>query len=257
MKGFSPKWISWVLAFILGGSVAIDVNGEVGPYFQTRKGLRQGDPLSPIQFNIAADMLSILISRAKTEGQIGGVVPHLVDGGSSILQYADDTILFMEHDLEKAQNMKLLLCAFEQLSGLKINFHKSEIFCFGEAMNFKSQYKDLYVCNPGTLPMKYLGIPIRYKKLSNTDWLTVEERFEKRLSCWKGKNLLLGGRLSLFNSVLSSLPMYMMSFFSIPKGVLKSLITSDLVSFGKATNIKKIPFGQMGYPLYNLKNKGV
>jgi hypothetical protein len=78
-------------------------------------------------------MLAILIARAKEDGQVGGLVPHLVEGGVSILQYADDTILFMEHDLEKAVNMKLILCIFEHLSGLKINFHKSEIFCFGKA----------------------------------------------------------------------------------------------------------------------------
>jgi hypothetical protein len=134
-----------VLAFISGGSVAIDVNGEVRPYFQTRKDLRQGDPLSPIMFNIVANMLIILISRAKTKGQISGVVTHLVDGGLSILQYVDDIILFMKHDLEKAQKMKLLLCSFEQLLGLKINFHKREIFCFGQAKNFESQYKDLFL----------------------------------------------------------------------------------------------------------------
>ena len=64
---------------------------------------------------------------------MSGVAPHFVDGGLSILQYADDTILFMDHDIEKATNMKMLLCAFEQLSCLKINFHKSEIFYFGEA----------------------------------------------------------------------------------------------------------------------------
>jgi hypothetical protein len=51
----------------------------------------------------------------------------------SILQYADDTILFLEHDLDKARNMKLILTAFELVLGLKINFHKSELFCFGEA----------------------------------------------------------------------------------------------------------------------------
>jgi len=51
----------------------------------------------------------------------------------------------------------------------------------------------------------------------------IEERFEKRLSSWKGKHLSIGGRLTLINSVLSSLPMYMMSFFEIPKGVLKKL----------------------------------
>jgi hypothetical protein len=69
-------------------------------------------------------MLATLIQRAKEAGQISGIVPHLVDDGISILQYADDTIIFMDHDMDKAQNMKLLLCAFEKVSGLKINFHK-------------------------------------------------------------------------------------------------------------------------------------
>jgi hypothetical protein len=56
------------------------------------------------------------------------LIPQLVDGGVSILQYADDTTIFMQHDLEKALNMKLVLCIFEQLSGLKIDFHKSVSF---------------------------------------------------------------------------------------------------------------------------------
>jgi hypothetical protein len=85
----------------------------VGPNFQTKKGLRQGDPLSPLLFKIVVDMLAILINRAKNEGHINGVVPHLVDDGLSILQYADDTIIFLEHDTERAKNLKLLLCAFE------------------------------------------------------------------------------------------------------------------------------------------------
>jgi hypothetical protein len=46
-------------------------------------------------------MLAILIQHAKTDGLIEGVIPHLVDEGLSILQYADDTILFMQHDLDK------------------------------------------------------------------------------------------------------------------------------------------------------------
>jgi hypothetical protein len=52
-------------------------------------------------------MLAILIKRAKTEERFEGVIPHPVDEGLSILQYADDTIIFMEHDLDKARNMKL------------------------------------------------------------------------------------------------------------------------------------------------------
>jgi hypothetical protein len=113
-KGFSPEWQALIHSFVSGGSIAIKVNEDVGTYFQTLKGLRQGDPLSPMLFNIVADMVAIMIERAKNDGLIEGVIHHLVDGGLSILQYVDDTILFMEHDLEKAQNLKLILSTFEQ-----------------------------------------------------------------------------------------------------------------------------------------------
>jgi hypothetical protein len=78
-------------------------------------------------------MLAIIINRAKSDGQIKGVIPNLIDDGLSILQYADDTTLFVEHNIDQARNIKLLLSAFEKMSGLKLNFHKSEIFCFGQA----------------------------------------------------------------------------------------------------------------------------
>jgi hypothetical protein len=114
MKGFSQIWCKWVEAFTQNGHVGIKINDQVGENFVTKKGLHQGDPLSPILFNVVADMLAVLIKRAKQNGQIQGVVPHLVDDGLSILQYADDTIIFMEDDMEKAKNLKLLLCTFEQ-----------------------------------------------------------------------------------------------------------------------------------------------
>jgi hypothetical protein len=138
-------------------------------------------------FNIVADMLAIIIERAKNDDLIEGAIPHLVDGGLSIHQYADDTILLMEHDLEKAQNLKLILSAFEQLSGLKINFHKSEFFCFGEAQDDVNAYTDLFGCGKGWFPMRYLGIPIHYRRLTLFEWKLVEERLQKRLSSWKGK----------------------------------------------------------------------
>jgi hypothetical protein len=223
MKGFSQQWCAWVERFVSGASVGIKINDDIGHYFQTKKGLRQGDLMSPILFNIVADMLSILIKRAKDDGQIKGVIPHLVDDRLSILQYADDTILFMDHDLEQAKNMKLLLCVFEQLSGLKINFHKSEIFCYGEAKHYEQEYTRLSGCGIGSFPFRYLGIPMNHRKLHNADLSIIEERFKRKLSTWKAKHLSYGGRLVLLNSVLRSLPMFMMSFFEIPKDVLKKL----------------------------------
>ena len=113
MKGFSDVWCKWIEAFTKGGNVGTKVNDQIGSYFQTKKGLRQGDPLSPILFNIVVDMLAIIIARAKEDVQVKGVVPHLVEEGLSILQYTDDTIIFLDHDIDKAKNMKLLLCLFE------------------------------------------------------------------------------------------------------------------------------------------------
>jgi hypothetical protein len=153
-----------------GGSVVIKVNDEVGHYFQTKRALHQGDPMPPILFNIITDMLAILIKRAKEDRQINRIIPHLVDDGLSILQYADDSIIFLDHDLEQAKNMKLLLTVFEQLSGLKINFHKSEIFCYGGAKEFQDEYIEHFRCNVGEYPFRYVGIPMHHRQLLNSEW---------------------------------------------------------------------------------------
>jgi hypothetical protein len=110
-----------------------------------------------------------------------------------------------------------------QLSGLKINFHKSDTFCFGEAKYVEEDYKLLFGCESGSYPFKYLGIPIYYRKLKNGEWKPVEDRFERKLSSWIGKLLSYGDRLILINSVLSILPMFMLSFLEIPIGVRKRL----------------------------------
>ena len=89
-----------------------------------------------------------------------------MDGGLSIFQYADDTIIFMEHDVEKDRNLKSILSAFEQLSGLNINFHKSELFCFGEAQDDANLYAELFGCGQGQFPISYLGIPIHFRRLT-------------------------------------------------------------------------------------------
>ena len=80
--------------------MGVKANDDVDHYFQTKRGLRQWDLMSPILFNIVADMLTLLIKRAKYNNQIKRMVPHLVDDVLSILQYIDDIVIFLDHDLE-------------------------------------------------------------------------------------------------------------------------------------------------------------
>jgi hypothetical protein len=89
-------------------------------------------------------MLAVLIERSKGMGFFDGLVPHVVEDGLSILQYADDTILFLDDDLDKAKGLRVVLSAFEKLSGLKINFYKSELFSFGDTKERVAEYVRLF-----------------------------------------------------------------------------------------------------------------
>jgi hypothetical protein len=188
-KGFGDKWCDWVMKTVRGGKVAIKTNDKIGPYFTTHKGVRQGDPFSPLLFNIAADGLACLIQKAKDEGIIKGLIPHIIPNGCCCLQYADDTIFLLQDDLLDARNLKFILCLFEQMSGLKINFHKSEIFCLGEASVKENWYADIFTCPYKCLPMKYLGVPIDDKKLCKSLWLPTVEKVEKKWALGKENSL--------------------------------------------------------------------
>jgi hypothetical protein len=127
LKGFGDTFCDWVMRVVRGGRVAIRVNNEIGPYFPTFAGVRQGDPLSPLLFDVVGDGLALLMKKGQEEGLSKGLVPHL-DGGISILQYADDTILLLEDDFKNARNVKYILCLFEQILGLKIIFTRVKYF---------------------------------------------------------------------------------------------------------------------------------
>jgi hypothetical protein len=76
--------------------------------------------------------------------------------------------------------LRLVLSAFEKLSGLNINFHKSELFCFGETKERVEDYVRLFGCKEGEFPFRYLGIPMSPSRHFNRDWRAVEERFKKK-----------------------------------------------------------------------------
>jgi hypothetical protein len=118
-KGFPKEWISWVK----GEKVCVNVNGERSPYFHTFRGLRQGDPLSPLLFNLVADALGVLLNKAIQKGHIKGVLEDLILGGVSHIQYADDTVIMMDGSVDSIRSMKLILY-FLTVLNLKIVFKK-------------------------------------------------------------------------------------------------------------------------------------
>jgi hypothetical protein len=111
---------------VVGGFVSVMVNGEESNTFKTGKGLRQGDPLSSLLFNLVGDVLIRMLKRASDRGYIKGILDSFVPGRIMTLQYADDTILFSSSGSRELRNLKFILILFEKVSGMKINFDKSE-----------------------------------------------------------------------------------------------------------------------------------
>jgi hypothetical protein len=133
----------------------VKTNDKIGAYIKSYKGVRQGDPMSLILFNLVAYCLTRMVHKAQDHGLITGLISHIIPKGVVILQYADDTILFLKHDLDGAIHMKLLFL-FEMLAGLKINFNKSEIFMVNDEENLGEKYAEIFNCLVGLFPIKYM-----------------------------------------------------------------------------------------------------
>ena len=117
----------------------------------------------------------------------------MVSGGITHLQYADDTIIFVNNDRESIKNLKFLLYCFEWMSGLKINYHKSEMIAFGMSEERTQDIANALNCKIGQMPLKYLGFPISAKNLGVSAFKLMVDKMRKKLQPWKGKHLSSGG----------------------------------------------------------------
>jgi hypothetical protein len=94
------------MCLVEGGSISIRMNDEISQYFRPGKGLRQGDPLSPLLFNLVIDVFSRMLVKAARRGYVSGFMNSLSEEGVISLQYADDTLIFVNHDCEAACYLK-------------------------------------------------------------------------------------------------------------------------------------------------------
>ncbi|KAK3195492.1 hypothetical protein Dsin_026802 [Dipteronia sinensis] len=195
--GFGLKWRQWVNCCISTPTMSVLVNGSPTEEFTVERGLRQGDPLSPFLFNIIVESLSCCIMKAVDLNLLKGATLGNGEVQVSHLQFADDTILFLEPKTVYLINTKRILRCFEMASWLKINFHKSCVVRVGKKVEADDDWAALFKCKKATFPITYLGLPLGARLSSKAFWESVLLRIQKRLASWKKKFLSKGGRLVL------------------------------------------------------------
>ncbi|KAK1698102.1 hypothetical protein QYE76_014799 [Lolium multiflorum] len=123
-------------------------------------------------------------------------------------EYADNTMILIEPTTRGVANLKFILMCYENMSGLTINYNKSEAVVTGVSDSGKLRVANGLNCKLGSLPMHYLGLPVSNKALFVADWHFLTKKVGHRVDLWQGIFLAAAGRLELTNSCLSSLPMF-------------------------------------------------
>ncbi|CAL5191793.1 unnamed protein product [Lathyrus oleraceus] len=221
--GFGELWMKWMEGTVFSSSVSILVNGSPTLEFKTSRGLRQGDPLSPFLFLLVGEGLAGMMRKAVMLGLFNGFAVS-EDIHFEMLQFADDTVLVCDGSKENLWCIKTLLRGFELVSGLCINLKKSKLYGVHVEDFILESASSFLACKLEKIPFSFLGIPIGGNHRRRIFWSMMMAKLKKRLSGWRGKHLSLGGKVTLLNSVLNNVPIFLLSFFKAPKCVLEEII---------------------------------
>lgn len=210
-RGFPTLWCEWVKQLQVTAKSAVLLNGVPGKWISCKKGLRQGDPLSPYLFILVADVLQQLLTR-------DCVIRHplAADRPCTVLQYADDTLIVARANESAMVRLKELLRSFTRATGLDINYTKSTLVPMHVPALEVAQFVNILGCTEGAFPQSYLGLPLSNEKLNLAAFAPIIASVDRYLSGWWASLLNHHGRLVLVNSVLDSLPVYAMGALVLP-----------------------------------------
>jgi len=218
--GFSRRWINWISLILSSASTKVILNGSLGRRICHARGLRQGDPLSPLLFVLVMEGLNAILKMADDRGLLKPL-HHKIKERTFL--YADDVVVFLSPVQQDRTVMKVILEIFAGASGLRTNLSKcmiSPIQCDLEAtVTLLSNF-------PGTIqpfPICYLGIPLGVRKLTRNDLQPLIDKVANRLPAWKANFLNKAGRTVLIKSTLSTIPTHTALAVNLSPWVIKGI----------------------------------
>lgn len=210
----------------------VNVNGFCSRKFKSSRVVRQGDPLSPLLFIAAKQILSYNLFQLEARG---GIRPYKLGRNVACIShlfYAYDMLVFSNGHVGSISWQKQLLVEYERSPGQKINFEKSGFY--PSKLNTRVWLHRLeYILGrkARTLTLLYLGAPLFKGRCKAEHIDTLLQKFATRSEGWKTKFLSFARKITLIDSILASLPVHLMSCMVLPKyiiGHMESLLRSFL-----------------------------
>jgi hypothetical protein len=200
---------------------AILLNGIPGPWIQIKRGLRQGDPLSPLLFLLVVDVHQQIIKCFSNEGHL---LHSLVEDSTClVIQYADDTLSLIQGCLDQARILKEILDAFSVSTDLAINFDKSTSVPLNLDPEDQSLISSILGCPIASFPQTYLGLPLSNTKLPRWALFPLLRSLDNRVNTLSIKGASSGGRLTLTKSIRSTIPSHILTCVKAPKWFYKEI----------------------------------
>ena len=220
--GFDNKWISLISSCIRSISFSILVNGAPHGHFTPKRGLRQGDPLSPYLFLLCAEGLHSLLQQKQDSGTLHRV--SLCRDGPKVthLFFAGDSMLFCKASQQECTTILEILQLYEATSGQQINRGKTQLFFSSNTdQAMRDQIKTSIGVLATTHTKSYLSVPSFVGRAKKQRFGYIREWIWHKIQGWKEKLLSQGGREILIKAVLQAMPT--MGCFLLPKSLCKDI----------------------------------
>lgn len=251
---FPPMFRALIQKCLTTTHFSISINGELCGYFKGSRGLRQGDPLSPYLFVLTLEVFSQMLRRKYIDGSIG-FHPNTSAIKVTHLSFADDLMIFSDGTINSVKCIADTLESFAQWSGLRMNTSKTELFTAG-LNNAETLAISHLGFNIGSLPIRYLGLPLMHRKLQISNYRPLLQKISAHFNCWSAKALSFAGRRQLLSSVIYGTINFWTSAFILPKGCIKKIegLCSNFLWGGTETKkcIAKVSWSTVCLP----KNEG-
>ena len=218
--GFHQLWVQMVMRLVSSVSFSVLFNGQFLNKFRPSRGIRQGDPISPYLFLLAAEGLSCLIKSRIQSSHLSGIMVAPSAPVVSHLLFADDSLLFFRANVASAQEIKEILQIYCKVSGQQVNMDKSSIhFAKGVPQSTKGEIMNLLEVHNMSLSDKYLGMPSDVGVSVSGAFKYLKDRVWKWVQGWMEQSLSARGKEILIKAVAQAIPTYSMSCFKLPRGL--------------------------------------